>query len=51
MNDVGKIFPLRLSNEFHQLLKEAAKKENKALYQFIIDTLQAAIKKGGNENE
>jgi predicted HicB family RNase H-like nuclease len=42
MNDV-KVFPLRMSAEFHQKLVKAAQLQNKSLHQYIIEVLQAKV--------
>lgn len=47
MNDV-KVFPLRLSAEFHQLLVEAAKNTNKSLHQYIVEVLQEKVVLNGD---
>lgn len=47
MNDV-KVFPLRLSAEFHQMLVDAAKNDNKSLHQYIVETLNEKVKNSGD---
>ncbi len=44
MNQV-KVFPIRLSQEFHQMIAEAAKEANKSIHQFILDSIEKELKK------
>jgi predicted HicB family RNase H-like nuclease len=47
MNSV-KVFPLRLSAEFHQELTKLAKQANKSLHQYVIETLEKQVKANGD---
>lgn len=40
-----KVFPVRMSEEFHQKMVEAAQKAGKSLHQYILDVIQAELNK------
>jgi predicted HicB family RNase H-like nuclease len=47
MNNV-KVFPIRLSKEFHQLLAISALKANKSIHTFIIEAIEKQVKDNGS---
>jgi predicted HicB family RNase H-like nuclease len=43
MNKV-KVFPLRLSQEFHQTIKKQAETTHKSIHQYVIDLIEEDLK-------
>lgn len=41
-----KTFPLRITNEFHQAIKAAARESDTSIHDYIIKAIQDKIQKG-----